>query len=143
MGVSVAVMGCFAAGYLSFPRFLLRCFTEDPDVIEFGVKILVLVALFQVADGTQVATTGALRGLGNTRAAMLANLIGHYPIGLTLGLVLCFGFDFGVVGVWTGLAFGLFSAAILLVRAWITKTRDLSSLVPMAKLISQKGSAAE
>jgi MATE family multidrug resistance protein len=121
-------MSCFAVGYLAFPRFLLRCFTSDPAVIDVGVKILVLVALFQIADGTQVSTTGALRGLGNTRAAMIANLIGHYPIGLALGLVLCFIFKFGIVGLWTGLAAGLVSVALMLVRAWVSHTRNIEEL---------------
>lgn len=131
IAIAVIVMSCFAVGYLAFPRFLLKCFTSDPAVIDIGAKILVLVALFQIADGTQVSTTGALRGLGNTRSAMIANLIGHYPIGLALGVVLCFGFKFGIVGLWTGLAAGLISVALMLVRAWVSHTRNLAELKPL------------
>jgi MATE family multidrug resistance protein len=131
ISVSVAVMSCFSLGYLAFPRLLLRCFTRDAAVIDLGVKILMLVALFQVADGAQVSTTGALRGLGNTRSAMIANLIGHYPIGLALGLVLCFVFGLGVMGLWTGLAAGLISVAVMLVRAWQVATRDTALLQPV------------
>jgi MATE family multidrug resistance protein len=131
IGVSMAVMSCFALGYLLFPRALLGFFTQDTQVIEIGAKILLLVALFQVADGTQVSTTGALRGLGNTRSAMVANLIGHYPIGLALGLLLCFSFGYGAVGLWTGLAIGLFSVAMILIRAWQGATRETSLLQPV------------
>jgi len=136
IGLSVVVMSCFAIGYLAFPHQLLRGFTQEPAVIEVGAKILVLVALFQVADGTQVSTTGALRGLGNTSAAMIANCVGHYPIGLALGLLLCFRFSFGVVGMWTGLAAGLISVATLLVCVWARMTRDVSKLKPMMTLPS-------
>src|SRR5262249_15528949 len=131
IGVSVTVMSCFALGYLLFPGALLSCFSQDGAVIELGAKILMLVAIFQIADGIQVSTTGALRGLGNTRAAMIANLIGHYPIGLALGLLLCFQFRFGAVGLWTGLAAGLISVATMLIRAWLAATRNLSQLVPL------------
>jgi multidrug resistance protein, MATE family len=131
IGVSITVMSLFALGYLALPRALLGSFTRDTAVIDIGVKILMIVALFQIGDGIQVSTTGALRGLGNTRAAMVANLIGHYPIGLTLGLVLCFGFGFGVVGIWAGLAAGLISVATMLVRAWQVMTRDLSGVRPV------------
>jgi MATE family multidrug resistance protein len=110
---------------------LLGIFTHDPQVIEIGANILLLVALFQVADGTQVSITGALRGLGNTRSAMIANLIGHYPIGLVLGLILCFGFGYGVVGLWMGLAMGLAAVAVMLVRAWRAATREDSFLQPV------------
>ena len=95
----------------------------------------------QLADGTLVSEvrhlidTGAAERLrwirANTRAAMIANLIGHYPIGLALGLVLCFGFKFGVVGIWTGLAAGLISVAAILVRSWVRMTKDLSRLTPI------------
>lgn len=128
IAVSVTVMSGFALAYLACPRFLLRLFSQDAEVIDIGAKILVLVALFQVADGIQVSTTGALRGLGDTRSAMIANLIGHYPIGLALGLTLCFGLHLGVVGLWTGLAAGLVSVAYMLVRAWRSATRNQAQL---------------
>ena len=128
IGLSVSVMSCFALGYLLFPRMLLGWFTQDPAVVELGVKILLLVALFQIADGTQVSTTGALRGLGNTRAAMIANLIGHYPVGLALGMMLCFGFGYGALGIWSGLALGLVSVAIILMRTWIARTKNMGNV---------------
>ena len=131
IGVSITVMSVFALCYLALPRALLGCFTHDAAVIDVGVKILMIVALFQIGDGIQVSTTGALRGLGNTHAAMIANLIGHYPIGLALGLILCFGFRFGVVGLWAGLAAGLISVAAMLVRAWQAMTRDPAGIRPV------------
>ena len=131
IAVSITVMSVFALGYLAFPRFLLGCFTHDAAVIDVGAKILIIVALFQIGDGIQVSTTGALRGLGNTHAAMVANLIGHYPIGLALGLMLCFGFRLGVVGLWVGLAAGLVSVAALVVRAWRLLTRNLAEVRPV------------
>ena len=62
---------------------------------------------------------------------MVANLIGHYPIGLALGLMLCFGFRLGVVGLWVGLAAGLVSVAALVVRAWRLLTRNLAEVRPV------------
>ncbi len=122
IGLSMTVMSFFALGCLVFRRPLLGLFTQDPAVIDVGARLLILVGLFQIADGTQVSATGALRGIGNTRAAMIANLIGHYPIGLTLGLILCFGFGFGAVGIWGGLSLGLVVVAVILVRFWIRLT---------------------
>jgi multidrug resistance protein, MATE family len=133
IGLSVAVMSGFALCYLTVPRTLLGWFTKDPTVIETGVKILLLVAFFQIGDGIQVSSTGALRGLANTRAAMIANLLGHYPIGLALGLTLCFGFKFGVVGMWIGLAAGLISVAAMQLFTWVRTTREVNRLRPIAR----------
>jgi MATE family multidrug resistance protein len=59
-------------------------------------------------------------------------LIGHYPIGLALGLTLCFAFEFGVVGMWVGLAAGLISVATILLVTWRRMTRDVNRLKPIA-----------
>jgi MATE family multidrug resistance protein len=134
--VSVTVMSIFALGYWFFPEWLLSWFTKDPEAVAVGTRILLLVALFQIADGLQVSATGALRGAGNTHAEMFANLIGHYPIGLTLGLILCFGLGWGVLGIWGGLAAGLVTVALLVLRAWVMLTREPATmkaiLVPSA-----------
>ena len=62
--------------------------------------------MFQPFDGVQTVCTGALRGLGDTRAPVLVNLIGHWLIGLPAGYLLCFRRGWGVTGLWTGLAVG-------------------------------------
>ena len=131
IGLSVTVMVGFALCYILFPRMMLGWFSKDPEVIRLGGKILMLVALFEIADGIQVCTTGALRGIGNTRIAMLANLVGHYPIGLVLGFVLCFTCGYGVVGLWAGLATGLFCVAAIVLRFWWSKTRNLADIKPV------------
>ena len=131
MGTIVDCRSAFGLGYLVIPHTLLGWFSHDPAVIELGAKILIIVALFQIADGMQVSATGALRGLGNTRTAMIANLIGHYPVGLVLGLVLCFGFKLGVIGLWIGLAAGLICVAAILLRAWAVTTRQIATIKPV------------
>lgn len=132
IALSVTVMSFFALGYVLIPRTMLGWFSQDPAVLEMGVKILAIVAIFQIGDGIQVSTAGALRGAGNTRAPMLANLIGHYPIGLALGMVLCYPLGFGAIGVWIGLAAGLISVAALLLRVWSHTSSDPEKLRPMA-----------
>ena len=36
----------------------------------------------------EAIASGALRGLGNTRATLIGNLVGHYGVGLPLSLAL-------------------------------------------------------
>ena len=72
-------------------------------------------AAFQVSDGVQGVGGGVLRGAGDTRFTFLANLVGHYGLGLPLALVLGFGLELGVVGIWWGLCLGLTAVAVALV----------------------------
>lgn len=122
LGVSSLFMSVSAASFLLFPDLLFGAFTSHSEVISTGKQILFLAALFQIFDGAQVTLSGALRGLGETRVPVLANLIGHYPMGLALGLTLCFWAGWGVVGLWVGLATGLFVVASMLTVYWWRRT---------------------
>jgi len=125
IGLGVLVMTMSAVVLCAFPTFLFGLFTNDAVVLVQGQKIMIFAALFQIFDGTQVTSTFALRGLGDTRSAMIANIIGHYPIGLLLGFSLCFLQDRGLPGLWAGLTFGLITVATLTVLSWRQKARAL------------------
>ena len=118
LGVSALVMASSGLTFLIVPRPILRVFTSDPGVIETGVRLLRVAAAFQLFDGVQVVATGALRGTGDTRTAMLANLAGHWLLGLPVGALLCFRVGLGVVGLWIGLCVGLIAVAVILLTTW-------------------------
>lgn len=101
---------------------LLGLFTSDAEVIRIGTGLLVLAAFFQLFDGIQIVGTGVLRGIGNTRASMIANLLGHWLVGLPLGILLCFTLGWGAYGLWFGLTIGLIFVAIVLLWVWRKKT---------------------
>ena len=63
---------------------------------------------------SRLCRTGALRGLGETRAPMLANLVGYWVLGLPLGFFLCFGLKWGIYGLWIGLTLALVVIALAL-----------------------------
>jgi len=122
---AVLFMASAAAVFLSAPQALLRAFTSDPAVLEVGVTLLFVAAVFQLFDGVQGVATGALRGLGDTRTPMLWNLAGHWFIGLPLGYALCFMAGMGVVGLWWGLSLGLVICGIALSMIWNYRIRHL------------------
>jgi len=90
-----------------------------------GVSLLVIAAGFQLFDGMQGVATGILRGLGDTRTAMVSNLAGHWLLGLPVGYALCFVAGWGVTGLWLGLSAGLISVSLVLVAVWHARTRQL------------------
>jgi len=104
--------------FIAVPQVMLRVFTDAPDVIAIGVSLLAVAAAFQLFDGLQVVATGALRGVGDTRTPMLANLAGHWLLGLPIGAALCFRIGWGVVGLWIGLCIGLVAVALTLIIVW-------------------------
>lgn len=112
-----------------WPETIFGWFSHDTEVVRRGLDILLLAALFQLFDGIQVTTSGALRGLGKTRGPMLANLFGHYPIGLLIGVLSCFYWGFGLPGLWIGLISGLFAVSVFNLYLWSRASTQLLNRV--------------
>jgi MATE family, multidrug efflux pump len=119
-----------AVVFVSFSKMLARIFSPDPDVIRVGSTLLLVAAAFQLFDGLQIVTTGAMRGTGDTRTPMLANLGAYWFIGLPLATVLGFKLGWGALGVWLGLCLGLIMIGSGLLLVW--HKRKLSQLAPLA-----------
>jgi len=96
-------------------RLFATAYTIDPAVIALTALLLPLAALFQVFDGLQVVSIGVLRGAGDTRTPMIANLLGFWLIGFPTSLWLAFRAGGGAVGLWWGLVAGLAAVAVFLV----------------------------
>jgi len=121
--LAVPFMASMGLLFWAVPRPILRVFTTDGQVIEAGVVLLLIAALFQLFDGVQTVSTGALRGLGDTHTPMLCNLIGYWGVGLPLGYWLCFGRNWGAAGLWAGLCVALIGIAAALLAVWMRKSR--------------------
>jgi MATE family multidrug resistance protein len=74
--------------------------------------LLSVAALFQVSDGIQAVALGALRGAGDTRVGLVANLIGYYLLGLPVAYYWGVVRQGGVIGLWWGLSAGLTGVAM-------------------------------
>lgn len=118
LGIGVGFMAISSLFLLTFSTHLIRLYTADAEVQTVAANILLIAALFQLSDGAQIVASGALRGLADTKSAMVANLLGHWAIGLPIGVTLCFVYGKGLPGIWTGLALGLTTVAVCLVWRW-------------------------
>jgi MATE family multidrug resistance protein len=118
LGLGTGFMLLAAVVFLVAPGPLIALYTRDAQVMAVGPSLLGLAAAFQIFDGIQTVSTGALRGLGETRMAMLANLIGYWVLGLPLGLTLCFVLHWGIYGLWIGLLLALIVIASTLLARW-------------------------
>ncbi len=112
--VGVGFMTATAAAMLSAPRALGALYTTDPAVLAVAAALIPLAGVFQVFDGLQVVSLGVLRGVGDTRAPVVINLVGFWLVGLPLGSWLCFGRGMGAAGLWWGLVAGLATVSVVL-----------------------------
>ncbi len=95
------------AVFLSLPEPLARLYSRDLGVIGVAATLIPIAGVFQIFDGIQVVASGVLRGLGDTRAPMVANLLGYWLVGIPVSLYLGFVARLGPAGLWWGLVLGL------------------------------------
>jgi MATE family multidrug resistance protein len=119
MLLCMSVMCVSAMAFWLAPRWIISWYidlqaTDNQTVIELASGFLAIAALFQVFDGLQVSASSALRGLKDTKAAMLLTLISYWCVGCVVGGILCFGLGMRGNGLWLGMTTGLATAALLL-----------------------------
>jgi len=88
-------------------------------VLALAVQFLHIAAAFQLADGLQVTAAMSLRGLKDARMPMWLAGASYWLAGAPMCVLLGFGLKMQGYGIWLGLAFGLFVAAILLTTRFV------------------------
>lgn len=122
-------MALTALVFFFVPNLLAQMMTSDVNLSATAAPLIAVAAFFQLSDGVQAVGAGVLRGAGDTRYAFLANLVGHYAVGLPAAIFLCFTLGWGLVGLWWGLGAGLTAvAAALFTRFWLLSRRAMAPL---------------
>jgi multidrug resistance protein, MATE family len=122
--ISLGVAALSILLFLSIPERIVALFLdlEKPEsaaILAYGVTLLILAALFQLADGMQVMALGLLRGVQDTRVPMWLAAVSYWLIGIPCSYLLAFPMGYGGPGLWLGLVVGLFcAAASLMWRFW-------------------------
>ena len=127
IAICCCVMVVTALIILLFPETISSIYTDDPQVREVAVSLLFMAAIFQLSDGLQVSSLGALRGLKDTKIPMIVNFIAYWIIGIPVALYLGFVSDLGAPGLWIGLIAGLTVAGILHTLRFFRRTAFLGA----------------
>ena len=117
----VGFMSASAAVMLAIPALLAGLYTTDAGVAALAASLIPIAGVFQVFDGIQVVSIGILRGVADTRAPMVINVLGFWLVGLPVSAALGFGAGAGPRGLWWGLTVGLMLVALVLI--WRVRQR--------------------
>jgi multidrug resistance protein, MATE family len=107
IAMAIAIMMAWALLFI-FGRYLLpSLYIDDASVIQLTSSLMIIAAFFQLSDGIQVVTAGALRGLQDVKIPSLLIFVAYWVIALPLGYVLAFPLGMQANGIWIGLFIGL------------------------------------
>lgn len=104
--------------FILWPKPLIYLFTyfnqqELAHVFSIASSLLTIGAVFQLFDGVQGIIFGILRGLEEGFKPMLIAIIGYWCVGAPFAYLLAVNWQWGVQGVWWGLATGLAATGLL------------------------------
>lgn len=112
----VLAWNAFAAlVFISLRHFIPTLFTTNAEVIAIASHLLAFAALYQLSDGIQNVSVGILRGIQDVKIIMPIALISYWILNLPVGYLLGFSLGMGPSGLYVGFAFGLSTAALLMI----------------------------
>lgn len=109
--------------FILFRSVLTGLYVSDETVLEIACNLMIIVAFFQVSDGTQAVGIGILRGITDMKIPTLLTLAAYWIIGLPSGCLLAFYGGMGIYGIWIGLLVSLSASALLMMLRFHFKTR--------------------
>jgi len=113
-----------------FPEWIVTLFVgsgapEIKDLVSLTSPLIVLVAVFVIADGLRMIMIYALNGLSDITIPTLIAVLAYWGIALPFGAWLGFVLGFGVGGFWIGLTLGMGVAAGCFLARFLWLVRGL------------------
>lgn len=128
LAMTLAFMSCTSIAFFLAPHqivalFLNPAMAENVQPLAFAASFLLIAAMFQLFDGTQVTMAAALRGLSDTNMPLIVALVGYWAIGFPIAYYFGFHSELRGVGIWIGLASGLAAVSIVLTARFALRER--------------------
>jgi len=107
LGYGAGLMTMFGVLFITVPEALVRVITDDPHFREVVPRLLFIVGWAQIGFAAALVLSGALRGAGDTKWAMIITSVSTFGVRLPLVWVLGVTLGWGLDGVWIALAIEL------------------------------------
>ncbi len=99
--LAVMLMAAMGLVFFFFPYGLLCAFTNDPEVIKYGILYMKIVAFAQIPLAVTMVVGGSLRGAGDTGFIMFATIAGMWLVRLPVAALLAVVIGMEIRYVWS------------------------------------------
>ncbi|MBV7327861.1 hypothetical protein KFU94_06290 [Chloroflexi bacterium TSY] len=111
--LAMVSMSLIGLSYFIAAEPLMRIFSQEQTVIEAGIFILRLIAIYQLFDAVGIVFSSALNGAGDTTFTMVTRSILSWGLFLPLAWYLTFTREGGIQGAWSAAVFYLTLLSII------------------------------
>ena len=139
MGIALALISLFSIFYVSFPEVAISLDTSANSdgfkaITAEAMKFLPIVGVLLITECVRLIGCNALRGLKDSNFQLLISVFGFWFIAFPTSYLLAFKLKLGGVGIWWGIAIGLFITGILL----LVRFNRLVNRVDLLSLVTKK-----
>ncbi len=110
---NVVFLGAVGLIFVIFAEPIIRIFTNDPNVIPFGVDCLRIVSYGNLAYAYGMVMVQSFNGAGDTVTPTRVNIVGYWLIEIPVGYALAFGTGLGPKGVFAAIPIAETAIAII------------------------------
>ncbi len=111
-GYGAVFMGVMGAGFILLPELLVRLISNQQPILEAAPPLLFIVGWVQVGFAASLIFSGALRGVGDTRACMAITFGSTYLLRVPLVWWIAVHLGHGLNGVWIALSVELMARGL-------------------------------
>ncbi|QEN04325.1 MATE family efflux transporter [Thiospirochaeta perfilievii] len=112
--IGLGISGIISLFFLFKGQAIASFYTDDTDVIELLVPVIIILAIINPAQNSLLVLSGALKGAGETRWPLLTSLIGLIFIRLPLVYLFIKVFNLGLYGAWIATVIEKYISLIIL-----------------------------
>lgn len=143
MKATLSLAGLLAAGSLSillgFRQRFAYLYSDDAQVVALAAEILPIYLCYQGLTAANFALMGIMSGLGRQATTANVGMIAWYVVGLPAGALLCFKFELGLIGLWSGLTVGLLFSVITIATIVSRMDWHAQAVKARAKALTKQG----
>lgn len=112
--------------FIIFNRQIANLYGVSGDVSQYVLPLLLMAAIFQLADGIQAGAMNILRGIKDVNWASGISVLSYWVVSLPLSYFLGIAMEGDVYGIWLGFTIGLFVAALFGVFRFYLRHKTLN-----------------
>ncbi|KAL5730781.1 Protein DETOXIFICATION 40 [Ranunculus cassubicifolius] len=121
-GLSCLISIIIGVIVIALRHVISYAFTEGEVVADAVSELTPLLAITLILNGIQPVLSGVAVGCGWQAFVAYVNVGCYYVVGVPLGVLFGFYFDFGAKGIWSGMIGGTFLQTVIL--TWVTLRTD-------------------
>lgn|GEM_PF-477779 len=136
----VSMTACAGLVVALTSHWTLGLFSHSEAVLVLGSSLLWIDAILQPAKCGNIAITFSLRSAGDSRFPAVVGTGIMWTVGLGATFGLCFGLQWGVMGVWAGMAVDEWTRALVNWMRWASGSwKDKGVVIASAASMRQEG----